>query len=229
MCGRYSDSRIPKHLRESRFPRVEVDLFSPRYNVAPTQKAIVELVENGRLVEKKMVWGFLPKWAKQPIINAQEESIATKPTFKNALMSHRCLVRADGFYEWKNEGGRKTPMRFVLRDGEPFYFAGIWDTFTKPIKPPDDLFASAQQNEPEKTQTFLILTTEANEIARPVHARMPVIVKPEFCDAWLDPASGPEIISDVLRHPRNDELQCFPVSSLVNTVRNDCADCLNPA
>jgi putative SOS response-associated peptidase YedK len=207
---------------------METDLlFSPRYNIAPTQKATVEIVENGRLIAKKMSWGFLPKWSKAPIINAQEETIATKPTFKTALVSQRCLIPADGFYEWKNDGGRKIPMRFVLGDGEPFYFAGIWDKFKKPVKPLDDLFAAAQPAEPTKVETFLILTTSANAIASPIHNRMPVILKPEMCDEWLDPNSSAEVLTYVLHHPRNDELRCFAVSPLVNNVRNESAECLN--
>jgi putative SOS response-associated peptidase YedK len=228
MCGRYSDSRIPKKLRESKFPRevVDLSLFSPRYNLAPTQKASVELVENGKLIEKRMVWGFIPKWSKGPIINAQQETVETKPTFKTALVTQRCLIRADGFYEWKNDGGRKTPMRFVMGDGEPFYFAGIWEKFTKPVKPSDDLFAAEEKQGPTEIETFLILTTNANEVVHSVHTRMPVIVKPDLCDAWIDPESSPVVLSNVLQHPANGDLTYFPVSPLVNSVRNESIQCI---
>ena len=229
VCGRYSDSRIPKHLRESRFPRVEMDLpFQPRYNVAPTQKMKVELVENGRLYEREMTWGFLPKWATSPIINAQQETIATKPTFKNSFVSHRCLIRADGFYEWKKDGGVKIPHRFVLNNGEPFYFAGIWDRFKKARRPEpaSDLFAAPAANESSEFEGFLILTTSANDVTRPIHNRMPVIVKADLCDAWIDPASPPEILNEVLQHPRNDELTVYEVSPVVNNARNELAECV---
>lgn len=202
--------------------------FSPRYNVAPTQKVKVELVENGRLCEREMAWGFLPKWATAPIINAQQETISTKPTFKNSFASHRCLIRADGFYEWKRTGGVKIPHRFVLKDGGSFYFAGIWDRFTKSARPEPiaDLFAAPAANEPTEFDGFLILTTSANDVTRPIHNRMPVIVKPGMCDAWIDPASSPDILNDVLQHPRNDELTVYEVSPLVNNARNESAACI---
>ncbi len=204
--------------------------FSPRYNVAPTQKMRVELVENNLLVEKEMTWGFLPKWATAPIINAQQETISTKPTFKNSFLSHRCLIRADGFYEWKRNGGIKIPHRFVLKDGEPFYFAGIWDHFKKAPRPEPvaDMFAAPAASEPTEFDGFLILTTPANDVTRPIHHRMPVIVRPEFCDAWLDPKSTPEILDDVVQHPRNDELSVYEVSSLVNKATNEIAECVEP-
>jgi putative SOS response-associated peptidase YedK len=204
--------------------------FSPRYNVAPTQQIKVELVENGYLIEKEMKWGFLPKWATAPIINAQQETILAKPTFKNAFLSHRCLIRADGFYEWKKEGSAKIPHRFVLKNGEPFYFAGIWDRFKKAARPAPvaDLFAAPAANEPSEFDGFLILTTDANEVTRPIHNRMPLIVKPELCDVWLDPESCPQILNEVLQHPRNDELTLYPVNPLVNNARNERAECVMP-
>jgi putative SOS response-associated peptidase YedK len=205
-------------------------LFQPRYNVAPTQKMNVEVVENGRLYEKEMTWGFLPKWATAPIINAQQETIASKPTFKNSFLTHRCLVRADGFYEWKKTGGGKVPMRFVLKDGEPFYFAGIWDHLKRAPRPEPaaDLFAAPAASEPNEFDGFLILTTAANEVARPIHNRMPVIVRPEMCDAWLDPQSPPDVLKEIVEHPRNDELTVYEVSPLVNNVRNERAECVAP-
>jgi putative SOS response-associated peptidase YedK len=204
--------------------------FSPRYNVAPTQKVRVELVENGRLFEKEMTWGFLPKWATAPIINAQMETISTKPTFKNSFVSHRCLIRADGFYEWKRNGGVKIPHRFVLKDGEPFYFAGIWDRFKKAARPEPaaDLFAAPAANEPTEFDGFLILTTTANDVTRPIHNRMPVIVRPENCDDWLDPETSEAKLKNIVGHPRNDELSVYEVSSLVNNARNERAECIAP-
>jgi putative SOS response-associated peptidase YedK len=230
MCGRYSDSRIPKHLRKSRFPRVTMDLvFSPRYNVAPTQKVKVELVENGQLFEKEMTWGFLPKWATAPIINAQQETIATKPTFKNSFVSHRCLIRADGFYEWKRNGDLKIPHRFVLKDGESFYFAGIWDRFKKakrPEQPIGDLFAAPPVEEPTEFDGFLVLTTVANDVTRPIHNRMPVIVRPENCDDWLDPETSEGKLKEIVEHPLNDELSVYEVSPVVNNAKNERAECI---
>jgi putative SOS response-associated peptidase YedK len=113
MCGRYSDSQNPKPEWNSHFTQPQSDLsFVPRYNIAPTQAASVVVLESGKLVEKKMTWGFLPAWSTTPIINAKQETLTSKPTFKSAFESHRCLVPADGFYEWKKIMGRK--CRFVL-------------------------------------------------------------------------------------------------------------------
>ncbi len=215
MCGRYSDSQIPKQLRESKFPRAETHvLFTPRYNIAPTQKASVELVEEGQLVCKKMSWGLFPVWSNAPIINAKQETILTKPTFNKSFEKRRCLVPADGFYEWKRFEGGKIPHRFMLNDGKPFYFAGLWDV-------------SFKNN--EFVETFLIVTTSANEIASPVHNRMPVIVQPEFYDTWLDPETSLDVATLVLQKNANDGLNIFPVSSLVNFVRNDSPECMTPA
>jgi putative SOS response-associated peptidase YedK len=124
----------------------------------------------------------------------------------------------------------KIPHRFVLQDGEPFYFAGIWERFKKaarPSKPVEDLFAtptSDEANAPTEFDGFLILTTAANAVTRPIHHRMPVIVKPELCDAWLDPESSPEVPNEVVQHPRNDELTVYEVSPLVNNARNKGAE-----
>jgi putative SOS response-associated peptidase YedK len=231
VCGRYSDARARRYLIRSRLPRCEIDLFfAPRYNIAPTQKASVLTVENGLLTEKRMVWGFLPKWAKAPIINAQQETIATKPTFKDAAKSQRCLIPADGFYEWKSEGGRKVPMRFVLGEEEQFYFAGIWERFvTKPVQTEGDLFNPPQTTEASEFDAFLILTTAANSAVQPVHTRMPVIVTEELCDGWLDPSCPLEAVSHVFEAPDNARLRFFPINPLVNNVRNDSPECLRPA
>jgi putative SOS response-associated peptidase YedK len=177
-----------------------------------------------------MHWGFLPKWSQGPIVNAQQETIAGKPTFEKAFAARRCLIPADGFYEWKRDGGQKIPMRFVLPGGDTFYFAGIWDEFAKPARGANegDLFARPVIEEAPAIEGFLILTTSANDVVLPVHNRMPVIVRPEFYDAWLDPVTSEDSLGGVLAHPRNDELTAYRVSSVVNNARNETADCVAP-
>ena len=232
MCGRYTLSRDEKRRIETRFAEQGIAefTFSPRYNVAPTQRAPVLLVEHGRLVEREMTWGFLPVWSKAPIINAHQETLAQKPTFRKAFAERRCLIPADGFYEWRNDGGRKMPMRFVLRNREGFFFAGLWERHVKPV-PEGETIVNDFDDEPPPSRTvdtFLIITTAANDVVRPVHNRMPVILQPNHSDWWLNPEPTSETAAMALGHPRNDDLTAYPVSPMVNNARNDSPECIKP-
>lgn len=162
--------------------RVEMaeSLFQPRYNVAPTQTMPVVVSEEGSIREVRwMRWGLIPVWAKDErvgnrMINARAETVAEKSTFKRCLERRRCLVPADGFYEWQKEGNRKQPMRFVVDGGEVFAFAGLWDRW----KPND---------REEPLESYTIITTHANKTVEPIHHRMPVILGEQDYDRWLDP------------------------------------------
>lgn len=214
MCGRFVDFRRVEELREY-FP---IDVCSvgttENFNVAPTDEilAIIRHHEQNHL--EKLNWGLVPYWAKDKtigsrLINARSESVATKPSFRDAFRKRRCLILADGFYEWKKDKGKKQPMFLTLPDGQPFAFAGLWDTWGK--------------QDPYRSCT--ILTMESSASARPIHNRMPVILKPEAFDPWLDPDNqDPKILQNILQHQVHTELAVTPVSQQVNSVRNKSRD-----
>jgi putative SOS response-associated peptidase YedK len=230
MCGRYTNSRDEERRVESRFAErgIAEFTFSPRYNVAPTQRAPVLLVENDRLVEREMTWGFMPKWSKAPIINAKQETLGEKPTFRKAFAERRCLIPADGFYEWRSDGGRKMPVRFVLKSWKPFFFAGLWERYVRPVAEGETV-VNDLDDEPPPTRTvdtFLIITTGANSVVWPVHDRMPVILQPTHYDWWLEPKPTVDMAAMALGHPCNDDLTCYPVSPVVNNARHENPDCI---
>jgi len=186
------------------------------YNIAPGQDIAIIVNEDGKNRLTTCHWGFVPAWAKElkegyKMINARAETIAEKPSFQQAFLHQRCLVIADGFYEWKNEGGGKTPVYVRLRNGRPFGIAGLYSLWTSP--------------EGEKICTGTIITTDANETVRPVHDRMPVITPPDKIDLWLDPdAHEKEKLLPVLKPYPDEELELYEVSTRVNSPKNDSAE-----
>jgi putative SOS response-associated peptidase YedK len=167
-------------------------------------------------------WGLIPSWAKDPaigykLINARAESIAEKPGFRTAFKKRRCLIPADGFYEWRleSDGRTKTPMRIRMKSKEPFTFAGLWETWKDPQE--------------KEIRTFTIITTEPNEILQPIHNRMPVIMKPEDEEAWLDPRADPKHLAKILSPYTEKEMEAYAVSQLVNSPKHDSPDCIEPA
>jgi putative SOS response-associated peptidase YedK len=212
MCGRYTVIASPEALR-ALFGYQEQPNFPPRYNVAPTQPiAIVRLVE-GKRQFALVRWGLLPSWVKDPktftlLINARGETAAEKPAFRAAMRRRRCLIPADGFYEWKALGGRKQPYFIRAKSGEPFAFAGLWETWTGPNG--------------EELETAAIVTTTANRTLSPIHDRMPVVVPPEAFDLWLDAANVDPTTAAALILPAPENLlEAFPVSTQVNRTAND--------
>jgi len=191
-----------------------------RFNIAPTQDvAVVRLAKAGGGRELlTMHWGLIPSWAKDPkignrMINARAESVAEKPSFRAAFRRRRCLVPADGYYEWQKTTGRsKQPYLFHRRDDGPFAFAGLWEHWEKGQGP---------------LQSCTIITTEANDLARPIHDRMPVILSPGDYDAWLDPSNGGgEPLLALLAPYEGDDLVAEPVSTYVNKPTNDDPRCV---
>jgi putative SOS response-associated peptidase YedK len=216
MCGRYTLTSAPEAIR-ALFGYAEQPNFPPRYNIAPTQPvAIVRLVD-GKRQFALMRWGLLPSWVKDPkafslIINARGEGISDKPAFKNAIKRRRCLIPADGFYEWKAGAPRKQPFFIHAKSGEPLALAGLWETWTGPNG--------------EELDTAAIVTTKANETLSPLHDRMPVIIPPEDFDRWLGKgeieSSVDAALAQVLIRSAPDELlEAYPVSTEVNRVAND--------
>jgi putative SOS response-associated peptidase YedK len=217
MCGRYNITSAPEQVRALfRYP--EQPNFPPRYNVAPTQPIpIVRMTDGGRhfaLVR----WGLIPPWVKDPrtfslLINARAESVNEKPAFKNAMKRRRCLIPADGFYEWKSEGGSKRPFVARPNGGSLMAFAGLWETWTGPNG--------------EELETAAIITTEANKEMGAVHHRAPVIVPPEQFDFWLDCANVNEQEAASLFVPAPDgSMEVYEISTAVNRVANDAPQLL---
>lgn len=197
--------------------------LKPRYNIAPSQNAPVVMVEGEGKRLRMMRWGLVPSWANEAaignrMINARSETLAEKPSFKKSLKQRRCLVLADGFYEWQapKEGkGRKTPMRILLKSREPFAFAGLWDIW----KDPDG----------EELLSFTIITTQANDLIKGIHERMPVILAPEEEEIWLK--SGPDETARLLSlldpYPAK-AMDVYEVSTAVNSPSNDRKECIEP-
>ncbi|MDP6343246.1 MAG: SOS response-associated peptidase [Alphaproteobacteria bacterium] len=218
MCGRYSLTS-PEEAMRRLFDIQAGDIGPPRYNLAPSQLAPVARRESadGPVLARLMRWGLVPGWARdesigQRLINARSETAAEKPSFRAAFRQRRCLVPADGFYEWRNLGSRKQPYWISRPEGEPFAMAGLWESWRRDDGP--------------ELLTFTILTTEATEDLRPIHHRMPVILPPEAHAAWLDQAETPS--AELFVSGRAPELRPRAVSTHVNRPANDDAECLRP-
>ena len=220
MCGRYTLTAPAEVLTEI-FDLAETVELHPRYNIAPTQEtAVVGLNHDGKRSLGLMRWGLIPHWAKDPsignrLINARAETAAEKPAFRSSFSKRRCLVPADGFYEWQKTGGRKQPFYLQLKEHRPFAFAGLW--------------ARWKASEDETVQSFTLLTTTPNEVAAKVHDRMPVILPPESYDRWLDPELHDREALEALLLPYPAEaMEAYPVSTLVNSPQNDDPRCIEP-
>ena len=219
MCGRYTLSQPGDILQQLEVPESDrIDLL-PNYNVAPTQNVPVVRAEDGHRKVAIVRWGLIPFWAKDEkignqMINARGESVAEKPAFKNALKRRRCLVLADGFYEWKKIGTAKQPHHIHLKGHESFVMAGLWERWDKG---------------PEPIESCTIITTAANSNIAELHDRMPVILGGEARDLWLDDSiQDPEILTSVLQPYPAEFFDFVPVSRMVNSPRNNSPDCLRP-
>ncbi len=222
MCGRFSLAANLTAVAQ-RFgvpiPTGESAAWTPHYNIAPT-KTVVVVGDDGTRFLTKMRWGLIPSWAKDPaignrMINARAETVATKPAFRAALRRRRCLVVADGFYEWQQRGRGKQPFYITLKTGEPFGFAGLWDTWTAP--------------DGEEIKTCTIITTQANELLKPIHDRMPVILSHEAEAIWLDPTiQDPAELLPLLTSYPAEEMEAYAVSRWVNSPQQDSPDCIVP-
>ncbi|MCS7220418.1 MAG: SOS response-associated peptidase [Anaerolineae bacterium] len=224
MCGRFTLVAGPSEI-ETSFPWIEIPKqMTPRYNIAPMQPIAV-IPNNGRNRLEFFQWGLVPPWAKDPqvgnrLINARAESLAEKPAFRNAFRRRRCLILADGFYEWRREprpGSRaSTPIYIRLKSGKPFAFAGLWEIWRSADGA--SLFSCA------------IITTPPNELIEEIHDRMPAVLRPEAYTMWLDPMiQTPETLSELLKPYPASEMEAYPVSTLVNNPKNDLPACILPA
>ncbi len=222
MCGRYRLSRRKQLVEEYFASRSGAEDWGPRYNIAPTQPVpVIRQHPQQPARELSLVrWGLIPSWAKDAsaavrMINARSETAAAKPAFRDSLKSRRCLIPADGFYEWSRTGKTKQPYCFEVNEGELFAFAGIWDRWHHPSG--------------NTLETCSILTTTANPAASAIHDRMPVILDPASYDLWLDPGMTDAGAASELLKPYDARLmRCYPVSTRVNCVANDDDCCSAP-
>ena len=213
MCGRFTIFADPERLAERFQAALPAGGLQPRYNAAPTQQLPV-ILNDGPPAIQFLQWGLIPFWAKDPsigsrMINARSETLVDKPAFRAAFKKRRCLVLADGFYEWQKTAAGKQPIRITLASGEPFAMAGLWETWDAP--------------DGSLLRTFTIITGDPNELVAPIHNRMPAILLPEHEAIWLDNAAEPAIWLDILRPYPAERMAALPVSRRVNFVGNDDA------
>ena len=217
MCGRYVIKTPPDLMRRT-FGYAEQPNFPPRYNVAPTQPIPVVRIDNGARSFALLRWGLIPAWVKAPrqfslLINARAESVLDKPAFRNAMRRRRCLIPADGFYEWKQDGDRRRP--FYAAAKELVAFAGLWEPWLGPNG--------------EEMETACIVTTWANRTLAPIHERMPVVIAPEAFDLWLDCAKVDAATAAALFVPAPESLfEAYEISTAVNRAANDSPALIEP-
>jgi putative SOS response-associated peptidase YedK len=223
MCGRFTQYNEEDEFEDRfNFSNPAGIPFKKRFNIAPSQNVPVVVVEEDNRLLKLMRWGLVPFWAKEPsigykMINARAETITEKASFKNPLKKKRCLVLASGFYEWikTQKKSTKTPLYFRLKSKEPFAFAGLWDEWKQP--------------DSDKLLSFTIITTGPNELMKPIHDRMPIILHQKDENMWLDPElTDFDKLLPLLRPYPSDQMEAYEVSSIVNSPKNDIPECIKP-
>jgi putative SOS response-associated peptidase YedK len=224
MCGRFARYSLSRELERYFNALPSPFEIEASYNIAPTQEIpVIVQLEDARHFKKRH-WGLVPFWAKDislgsRMINARVETLSSKPAFKAALKHRRCLIPANGFYEWKGKAGSKQPFFICLPSGEPLAFAGLYETWQDKEAPPDA----------GPYESCTIITMDASDSVRDIHDRMPLILKPEAYDEWLDPANRePSKIEELLWTGYMKNLKSYPVSKLVNRVENNSKACMEP-
>lgn len=221
MCGRFT-LQIPPELLAEIFGLTGIPVYPARYNIAPTQQvlAVRSVADNERRELVSLKWGLIPSWAKDQsignrMINARAETVQEKPAFRNAIKHHRCVIPASGFFEWLHEKNMAKPFYVRLKDSSPMCFAGIWEHW----KSPDGEFI----------ESCSILTTKSNTLIEPLHDRMPVILHPQEFSLWLDrEITDPEKQKHLYQPYPATLMELYPVSSLVNSPRNDTPELIEP-
>ena len=224
MCGRYTQKESLEQLLK-RLGLSKILSLKPRFNIAPSQMVpcVRQPQETGHRETVMLKWGLIPSWAKDPsigykMINARAETVAEKPSFRKAFKRQRCLLLADGFYEWKREGKAKQPYYIHFKDSRPFAFAGLWERWKDTTK-----------EDSTSIESCTIITTGANELMEPIHHRMPVILDENSIEMWLNvEIMEPTILNPLLRPYHSDEMEAYPVSLVVNNPRNDRVECTEP-
>jgi len=221
MCGRFTLTIDPLHLQQA-FPWAVIpDNLVPRYNIAPSQPVAV-IPNTGDNTLSMYRWGLIPSWSKDPsigerMINARSETLAEKPSFRNAYRRRRCLILADGFFEWKQSPSMKSkqPIYIRLKEAHPFAFAGLWELWSAP--------------DGSEVRTCTIITTQPNSLLEPIHNRMPVILSPKMYNKWLTPNDmlATQLDELLVSYPA-DEMIAYPISKLVNSPQYDSPELINP-
>ena len=222
MCGRFTLTVDPAEAKDTFSNYSFPEKFAPRFNIAPTQP-VLAIPNDDKFTADFFIWGLIPMWAKDPqigsrLINARSETLAEKPSFRSSLKYKRCLIFADGFYEWKGAPGKKakTPFFIHMKDRQPFAFAGLWDSWNSP--------------DGSQIKTCTIITTEPNELMALLHNRMPAILQPRDYAKWLDPsAQTPDQLLPLLKSFPADRMDAYPVTPLVNKPANDIPELVVPA
>lgn len=221
MCGRFTQMMTWREIHElySIAKPVAVPDLQARYNGAPTQDfSVCHVDENGNRTITKFRWGLVPRWARDigigaRMINARSETVHEKPAFRASFRSKRCLIPADGWFEWQRVGHGKQPYFLALANGSPLSFAGLWERWDRGA---------------EALESFSIITTAADAPLLNVHHRQPAIINPEHFSVWLDDGASADTLLDLARNPRAGPYEIRPVSTRVNNVRNDDQDILSP-
>ena len=220
MCGRYLITTTPEAMR-ALFKYFEQPNFPARYNVAPTQPVPIVRLHEGKRQFVLVRWGLIPSWVKDPkqyslILQARSDGVLDKPSFKNAMKYRRCLIPADGFYEWNEATTPRRPYVVRPRDGKPVAFAGLWESWMGPNG--------------EEMETCAVVTCDANRTLHPIHHRMPVVIPEEAFDLWLDCRNVDALTAAALLVPAPEDLfEAWEISTAVNRVVNDSAELLRPA
>ena len=223
MCGRFTNKAKPEQVeKEFKLGRINPNLFQPRFNIAPAQMIDVVFEPETERIISQLKWGLVPFWAKDEsignkLINARAETVSEKPSFREAFKSRRCIIPASGFYEWKRQSaGAKQPFYFYMKEKEVFGFAGLWETWI-------------DKQTGEELETCTIITTEANDVLKPVHDRMPVILKPEDYNEWLDSKEkNTEKLQKFLAPYPAGEMDSYAVSRSVNIPDTDSPALIEP-
>lgn len=218
MCGRSSLHEEPKELLQAYGLPPRLGGYRPRFNIAPSEIQWTILREDGSLQARGLRWGLIPSWASDPsigsrMINARADSIAEKPSFKDALRHGRCLIITDGYYEWVKAGAGKTPYRFCMANRKPFVFAGLWDRWSRGETP---------------VESCTIITTDASRATAHLHNRMPAILDFEESIEWMRSDASQTELLQLLRPYESGHLEMFEVSRAVNSPKNDSEECFRP-
>ncbi|WP_394140384.1 SOS response-associated peptidase [Cytobacillus oceanisediminis] len=219
MCGRFTLTETIQKLQMAFEFEYSGGEIVPRYNIAPSQNILTVIGNGEQRIGKQMKWGLVPFWAKDEkigfkMINARAEGIDSKPSFKTPFKRKRCLILADGFYEWRKTEEGKQPYRFIMKDEEPFALAGVWDTWNKGENP---------------LMSCTIITTDPNEVTEEVHDRMPVILKKSDFEDWLNPNfNDTDYLKSLLVPYPAEKMDKYPVSSKVNSPKNERAELISP-
>ena len=223
MCGRFVQFSSLRTLERHFQMDIFGDELTASYNIAPTQEILAIIHKNGRRLDK-FHWGLVPSWSKDlsgasRLVNARAETVARKPSFRAAFKKRRCLILSDGFYEWKGEKGKKQPYFLYLSDEKPFAFAGLWESWKA---------RDAGDDQPAY-HSCTIITRDASDSVRTIHHRMPVILKPEAYDRWLDPKNQQsDDLQNILDSHHVLNMSHFPVSKMVNRVQNNFPELIRP-